>query len=104
MQQTNIEFTTIFGGHQITLKPFVTGREKQSIGDVFMDTQAQQGIAPSQPMRLATRRALEITVVSVDGKAENIADAVLDLPYQDTTEIITRVNEITDGKKKESSM
>jgi hypothetical protein len=111
MQEENIIFTTE-RGHTVVLRPYITGLQKQSIADAFIDAAQMNGydengkakpVLPSEQMNRATRRAFEVAVVSVDGATENVADAILALPHRDTAEVKAKIDEITDNKKKAQS-
>ena len=100
--ESNIEITTE-RMHKVVLKPYVTGAEKQSIGDAYIDAKVEPGIKPSESLKRSTKRAIEVCVISVDGKTTNIYDEVMALPHHDTAEVVEKINEITESKKKVSS-
>lgn len=97
--QENVTFTTT-GGHVVVLKGFITGYEKRSIGDIYLEVRERAGSKPADAYNAAADRGLEVAVISVDGKTERIAEEVNNLSHVDTAEIIARVNEITESKKK----
>ena len=48
----------------------------------------------------ATKKTLELLVVSVNGSDKNVVEDILDLPNDEYKEIVTTLNELS-GKKKE---
>jgi hypothetical protein len=109
MENDTIAFTTK-GGVAVVLRTFITGRQKRYITDAFLEdvqlTQAgdkQNFSVAASKANVATDRALESLIVSVNGKTDNVVAAVLDLPAADSDEIIAKVNEITADKKKDET-
>jgi hypothetical protein len=106
MDQSNtIEFTTT-AGHKVVLASFITGRQKRYINDAFLEgveissgTDKPQFSVSGEKANVATDRAIESVVVSVDGQTENKVDLVLNLPAQDSDEILAKINEVTSEKK-----
>lgn len=109
MESTNIEFATKENGHKIIMKPFITGREKRSISEKYIqaaviDDQGKLKLgSPDIQLNAATDQAILVTVISVDGNSDDIINRVLNLPSRDMIEVVERMNEITDNKKKEVS-
>lgn len=103
------EFTTS-GGHVIVHKTYLTGREFNEIQAVLMKDIKIDAIGASPQIQgfnaaaieESNKKMLELVVVSVDGKTENVADLVLDLPYQETQEVTEALDAIS-GKKKASA-
>ena len=102
----NIKITTS-GGYIVTLKPYITGKEKRYITDSFLeDAEMVDGkfkLAPGK-MHVAEDRAIEAVVISIDGidsKGATMLDAVLNLPMADFDEVKKAINEITETKKKD---
>lgn len=98
------------GGHVIVHKTYLTGREFNEIQAVLMKdikidaigaTPTVQGFNASA-IEESNKKMLELLVVSVDGKTENVADTILDLPYQETQEVVDALDAIS-GKKKASA-
>src|ERR1700712_1570540 len=102
MDIETVKFTTK-GGVAMELRSFITGRQKRYIMGAFLDdvnltsngTTQSFSIAGSKT-NVATDRALESVVLSVNGSKENVVETVLDLPAADFDEIVTQVNAITD--------
>lgn len=98
------------GGHTVVLNNYITGREQRAIQDVFL-TKIQVGNIAGKPelgasafeastINEAQDVAIRTVVVSLDGSSENILERILDLPSDQSGEIIAAVNEVTDAKKK----
>src|SRR5579863_7124232 len=99
METSNKTLTTK-NGFVVTLKPFITGRDKRHIKDSFLEdtTVYQQGSdKPSFNMQAiktntATDRAIQAVVVSVTGEgvdaSKPVIDQVLDLPDEDYDEVM----------------
>lgn len=98
------------GGHEVVYKSYLTGREFNEIQAVLIkdvkfnavgkDAQIS-GFDPSA-IEASNKRMLEIAIVSVDGNTQNCADAILDLPYTETQEVMEVLDELS-GKKKVST-
>lgn len=100
------EITTA-GGHKLKLKTYITGREFQEIQSVYLkDAKLNmigkemqfQGFNPSSEFE-ATKKLIELTVISLDDMSEGVTDRVLDLPYKDYQEVVAALEEMS-GKKK----
>ena len=106
MNRPTKEFTTT-EGVKIVAKTYLTGREANEIesvytkdakvnmsgGDVKVD-----GFNPNSTFE-ATKKTIELLVVSVNGSIENVVDTVLDLPKSQFDEIVSFLNSLTDKKK-----
>lgn len=98
-------------GVVFTLKPYLTGDESLEIelastAGVNADTGGlQAGEVPkvrvnmSDMRRCDIHKKIEMTVVSVEGKSENILRVVLDLPDADFRFILAKVEEIVNPPK-----
>lgn len=95
---SNVSFETAVGKHQIVLKTFITGFEKDSITAAYLDS---KNLPMSQQLQAAKKRAFEVTVMSVDGHADNVFDRIQNFDHRDAAEIKERIDEITEGKKKD---
>ena len=93
--QENVTIKTT-GGHEVVIKPFITGREAVSLGDITAETVEKRNVA-------ILHKTIEIMVVSVDGKKENCLSDVLDLPFKEYMEVNEKVQEMSTGKKKEKA-
>lgn len=97
--QERIEVTTPVLGKKVVLRGYITGRIKQEIQGVMLssvkEVSAEQATKFDGTAALAaTNKALELIVLSVDGKSERVLDAVLDLPEQDFDYIKAEVDKV----------
>ena len=98
------------GEHVLVLNTYITGRESREIESVAMENLAvsevegKPNVTGFDATMLGRRQDLQIkaVVVSVDGKTENIVDLILDLPSQESEEIIQEILEIVEPKKEEA--
>jgi hypothetical protein len=98
------------GSHVVVVHTYVTGRELRAIEGAMMDKLEmsqegdQQKISGFKGSMLAERQDMQIkaVVVSVDGKTENVVDAVLDLPAKESEEVLDYVKELTEPKKEDA--
>ena len=98
------------GSHAVVVHTFVTGRELRNIEGAMMDKleMSQKGkeqeITGFKGSMLADRQDMQIkaVVVSIDGKSDNIVDAVLDLPATESEEVLDYVKDLTESKKEEA--
>jgi len=87
------EITTT-GGHKVVYKTYLTGREANEIQKVMLKnvTMELKGKEPSvsgfngASIAELSDKTIELMVVSVDGSATNVLDALLDLPNKDYLE------------------
>lgn len=112
MSEENTRETKVLeiGSHEVVVHTYVTGRELRNIESAMLDKleMSQKGkeqeITGFKGSMLADRQDMQIkaVVVSVDGKTENIVDLVLDLPAQESEQIMDYVKELTEEKKEEA--
>lgn len=102
------EFTTK-GGTVIVHKTYLTGREMNEVQKVLLKnvtvdikgaSQSVQGFEASSITEL-NNKTIEMMVVSVNGISDKVIDTILDLPNEEYSEVIEKLNEITGAKKKE---
>jgi len=103
------EFVTS-GGHKVVIKTYCSGREWQDIQDVYLkDAKINmigndvkvEGFSPKADS-LAKEKAVELLVVSIDGKTTSVLADVFNLPFAETAEILAQVDAVQ-GKKKEGA-
>lgn len=94
----NVQFTTT-NGHVVVVKPFITGWDKMSLAAVTIELPEEA--TKTERFMAWTKKTIEISVVSVDGVAEDVASLVLNLNNQDSEEILSRVRDLTQEKKSE---
>lgn len=95
------------GGHTFVLKTYLTGKEFNEIQRVYLSS-AKINMVGNNPsinnftaeVELdATRKTLEMLVVSMDGSTEEVVDRIENLPNDIYQEVVKNINE-TAGKKK----
>lgn len=95
--------------HEVVIKTYITGREKREIQNIFLNEvemnvvgkQANMTNIKGDLVARAEEKTIELLVVSVDGKTENIVDLVLDLNSEDSDFITDAINEMTSKKKED---
>lgn len=106
MERETVQIITPLTNKTITLKSYLTGREKRALtnvylqGDITFDKTGQniQGLKGSL-METAENLAISTVVVSFEGvEVAGIVDAVLDLPASDYTFVIAEINKVTSDK------
>lgn len=113
MSEENIRETKelTVGSHKIVVNTYVTGRELRNIESSMMDKlemsqkDGSQEITGFKGSMLADRQDMQIkaVVVSIDGKNDKIVDAILDLPAEESEQVMDYVKEITEPKKEEAA-
>jgi hypothetical protein len=107
------EILTPIKGHVVVLRSWITGRESQKIdGAMFKGvgtTQDGKKLTPklSESMLSDQENAsIEVVVVSVDGKENDVVNAVLNMRAKDYSFVTAEVQKVVDGdvpEKKENS-
>jgi len=107
------EIVTPVKGHVVVLRSWITGRESQKIdGAMFKGvgtTQDGKRLTPklSESMLSDQENAsIEVVVVSVDGKENDIVNTVLNMRAKDYSFVVAEVAKVVDGdvdEKKENS-
>ena len=95
--------TTLTTGRPIVYNAYITGGEKRAITEIYLesvDTKRDAPMGEPRAMFRAENKSIELVVVSLDGSAENIVQRILDLPTEETEEILLIVKEVIDPKKK----
>ena len=95
------------GGHEVVLKTYATGREVGVIQSVYAGAAKMKMVGKEVVLdgfdatveERAIAKTIELLVVSLDGKTENIVERIGDLPYKEYDEVIAALGEIS-GKKK----
>ena len=100
-----LDFTTT-GGRAIKYKAWLTGREANELQTIYLgaakikvvnEKPQMDGFDPSVEIK-ATQKIIEIMVVSVDGKTEDVVNLVLDMKQSEYDEVVAALNEV--AKKK----
>jgi len=98
------EIITPIDKHKVVLKKFITGRDKRELKNVYfkgVQFEIEGTIPKSSKMDMrklteeAENRAIELIVISVDGKTENKVDVILDMKGKDYDFVIEEINKIT---------
>jgi len=107
------EIKTPVKGHVVVLRSWITGRESQKIdGAMFKGvgtTQDGKKLTPkiSESMLADQENAsIEVVVVSVDGKENDVVNSVLNMRAKDYSFVVAEVQKVVDGdvdEKKENS-
>lgn len=107
------EIVTPVKGHVVVLRSWITGRESQKIdGAMFKGvgtTQDGKRLTPklSESMLSDQENAsIEVVVVSVDGKENDIVNTVLNMRAKDYSFVVSEVQKVVEGEideKKENS-
>ena len=106
MKETK-EITTPIDKHKVVLKSFITGRDSRELKNVyFKDAEFYLDGAQPKSSKLdmakltqeAEDKAIEIVVVSVDGKEDNKVDAILDMRKQDSDFVISEINKVANDE------
>jgi hypothetical protein len=107
------EIVTPIKGHVVVLRSWITGRESQKIdGAMFKGvgtTQDGKRLTPklSESMLSDQENAsIEVVVVSVDGKENDIVNTVLNMRAKDYSFVVSEVQKVVEGEideKKENS-
>lgn len=100
------------GKLEIELKTYLTFGESREISDIYLQN-ASVGVDMDGKTKISDikasistevqNKAIEIIVVSIDGKKENILDSILNLPDNDGKELMNEIdkiqNPLTEQKK-----
>jgi hypothetical protein len=103
--------TTPIQRHEVVLKDWITGREREYIDAPMLDavkTKPQfngksidlESIHIRQCMEQSENREIETFVVSVDGSTEKVIDSVKDMHEEDTAFVRQAIKDLTDSSKK----
>jgi len=97
------------GNHDVEIKEFFSKKDQRQIMAVMNDveiTMNEEGKAsPKMKFEKASEmedKTIEVMVVSVDGKKENVLENVLNLDIKDYDFILKEINEVQTGIKKKS--
>lgn len=95
------------GEHTLVLKTYANGREYNEVQAVYLRS-AKINMVGSTPtvsgftgeVELdATKKAIEVLAVSLDGKTDSVIELIEELPYEEYQLVTEAVNELI-GKKK----
>jgi hypothetical protein len=92
------EFTTS-AGRAIVYNEYITGEEHRQIRAIYIraikKTSTDDALADFE----ADNKAIELCVVSMDGKTDDILNRVLRLPLSEFREVVGEVQSIVEPKK-----
>lgn len=101
MERETTSFKTPVSQQEVVIKSWLTGREKRKIQEVYLNEMSFKGGEDAsydlrgELVNKAQDVAIQTVVVSVDGKAENILDILLDMRGQDFDFVVEQINKIT---------
>lgn len=107
------EIVTPVKGHIVVLRSWITGRESQKIDSAMFKGVGTTGDGKRLQPKLSEtmladqeNKSVEIVVVSVDGKDNNLVDTVLNMRKADYDFVLKEVDRVVNGdvpEKKEKS-
>jgi len=114
MDQENTTTVETPGGHTVVLIGEMTGRIYRELKGMWFKDVIIEGVDSENPdntkisgmkgtiMQEVENKAIELTVISVDGSTEKVMDKLVDLPLEDYNVVIQKINEMTQdlGQKK----
>ena len=109
-KRETITFKTPLDEHEVEIYTYLTGREKREITNIFLSSASLSISTGKQDVKAdnfdaslmdkANDKAITLLIASVDGKKENVLDAVLNMKNEDYDFVIAAINEIQQPKKK----
>ena len=101
--RTTVEYKLKSGSHTVTLKEYLTGREKRSIKNALWtgksmqikDGKGESDKVPMEDIDASTDKTIELMVVAIDGKSEKILDQILDWRDKDYDDLMDKIEEMT---------
>jgi len=105
---TNMERETKkinIAGHEIVLKTYLTVRENREVRDVLLkgikfgldEGEAKIDSIPPEVISQIENKNIEMAIVSIDGKTENILETILDFKADEFAELMKEITAITGG-------
>jgi hypothetical protein len=111
MERETKEFLTPIDKHKVRIKTYITGGELEQIEEILYKRIKLSSVEKDANINLndisfiteQTHKTIEIMVVSVNGKSENILEEVLNMKSEDYKFIQEKIEEVTKitPKKKE---
>ncbi len=102
------KITTPIDKHIVELKDYITGRDSLKLKSVYLENaQVKVGdqatidmnkVNMAQLTEKAEKMAIEMVVISVDGKKEDVVNKILDMNVKDYDYVINEINKITSGE------
>lgn len=103
MNRETKTITTPADKKEIVLNSWITGREKRELKRIFLEQTNAANTAEENKKKMnvadlvekAENRAIEMIVVSVDGKKEKIVDEILNMKAKDYDFVISEINKVS---------
>ena len=92
---------TPIDGHEVAIKTYLTGREKRALTSVFLkgglsfDISGEIKGLQGSIYEEAENLLFQTIVVSIDGKAEDIVNTILNMRAEDYQFIVNEVNKVS---------
>lgn len=92
--------------HKIELKEYITGRDMRALKDIYLKIgkidPLGQGVTDINPevANQAENKSIELVVISIDDNKEGILEKILDMPSEDYTFVMGKINEVAGFSKK----
>lgn len=93
---TKTKEITTKAGVKFVLKDSITYGDHLDLKDVYLES---EGKSTKELSREADKKGIELVVVSIDGKTENIFEEFKKLNYSDIAEVNTEIKGILNPKK-----
>jgi hypothetical protein len=106
MERETIKVISPIGKHEVILNAWITGRARREIQRPFM-TAMNVSVKEGEPeiesknsavLEEVENKTIELTVVSVNGKTDDVLNSVLNMRNQDFNFILKKIDEITSEK------
>lgn len=94
MPSDTVSITTPIKKHKVVIKATVTGLDQEKIDSVFY-TEPAEGETARPAQQRANRMSLDVLLVSIDGKTDNLADTAMAMDVRDYNFIVEKLNERT---------
>lgn len=91
---TNTKEIVSKAGTKFVLKDSITYGDHLDIKEIYLLDQT-----PAELARQADKKGIELVLVSIDGKTENLYEEFKKLPYSDVSEIVVEIKNRLSPKK-----
>jgi len=89
--------------HEVVLKSWITGREKRDLRRIFLEKTNIPTTGKTEEVKInaaetiedAENKAIEMIIVSVNGKKEKILDEILDMKAGDYDFVVSEINKVS---------
>jgi len=110
MSRETKEIKTPIDGHKVFIKTYITGREYGEIEDILYSGIKISAIADGRGagananlddgsfIKKQTHKTIELLVVSVNGKTNNVLNDVLDMKKDDYLFVVDEIEKVTSDK------